>query len=81
MFFSKLLFFPLLYKISCLAENTNSSIVFNEILAAAGRDIVTKDVTRIRGGWPMQDAFFVGILTFASLYLFTYTFDILTHGT
>ncbi|CAD5174693.1 unnamed protein product [Musa acuminata subsp. malaccensis] len=44
--------------ISCLAENTNSSIVFNEILAAAGRDIVTKDVTRIRGGWPMQDAFF-----------------------
>ncbi|KAJ8499621.1 hypothetical protein OPV22_010173 [Ensete ventricosum] len=44
--------------ISCLAENTNSSIVFNEILTAAGRDIVTKDVTRIRGGWPMQDAFF-----------------------
>ncbi|WOL06180.1 protein SHOOT GRAVITROPISM 6 [Canna indica] len=47
-----------LYAISCLAENTNSSLIFNEILVAAGRDIVTKDVSRIRGGWPMQDAFF-----------------------
>ncbi|XP_042457067.1 protein SHOOT GRAVITROPISM 6-like isoform X1 [Zingiber officinale] len=43
--------------ISCLAESTNSSTVFNEILAAAGRDIASKDVSRIRGGWPMQDAF------------------------
>ncbi|XP_042457069.1 protein SHOOT GRAVITROPISM 6-like isoform X3 [Zingiber officinale] len=45
--------------ISCLAESTNSSTVFNEILAAAGRDIASKDVSRIRGGWPMQDAFVV----------------------
>ncbi|KAK9158693.1 hypothetical protein Scep_005267 [Stephania cephalantha] len=43
--------------ISCLAENTSSKIVFNEVLTAAGRDIVTKDITRLRGGWPMQDAF------------------------
>ncbi|KAM7464220.1 hypothetical protein LguiA_032341 [Lonicera macranthoides] len=41
-----------------LAENTDSRIVFNEVLAAAGRDIVTKDVSRLRGGWPMQDAFY-----------------------
>lgn len=44
--------------ISCLAESTNSKVVFNEVLAAAGRDIVTKDVSRLRGGWPMQDAFY-----------------------
>ncbi|KAG6524380.1 hypothetical protein ZIOFF_014289 [Zingiber officinale] len=49
----------LLVDISCLAESTNSSTVFNEILAAAGRDIASKDVSRIRGGWPMQDAFVV----------------------
>lgn len=46
-------------QISSLAENTNSKIVFNEVLAAAGRDIVTKDISRLRGGWPMQDAFYV----------------------
>ncbi|KFK36555.1 hypothetical protein AALP_AA4G138800 [Arabis alpina] len=45
--------------ISALAENTQSSIVFNEVLATAGKDIVTKDITRMRGGWPMQDAFYV----------------------
>ncbi|KAL1209895.1 Protein SHOOT GRAVITROPISM 6 [Cardamine amara subsp. amara] len=44
--------------ISALAENTQSPIVFNEVLATAGRDIVTKDITRMRGGWPMQDAFY-----------------------
>ncbi|KDO46964.1 hypothetical protein CISIN_1g0006553mg, partial [Citrus sinensis] len=44
-------------EISCLAENTNSKIVFNEVLATAGKDIVTKDISRLRGGWPMQDAF------------------------
>ncbi|ESQ52306.1 hypothetical protein EUTSA_v10016131mg [Eutrema salsugineum] len=44
--------------ISALAENTQSSIVFNEVLATAGRDIVTKDITRMRGGWPMQDIFY-----------------------
>lgn len=44
--------------ISSLAENTSSKVVFNEVLAAAGRDIVTKDISRIRGGWPMQDAFY-----------------------
>ncbi|XP_017977199.1 PREDICTED: protein SHOOT GRAVITROPISM 6 isoform X5 [Theobroma cacao] len=43
--------------ISSLSENTNAKIVFNEVLAAAGRDIVTKDISRLRGGWPMQDAF------------------------
>ncbi|KAK1562913.1 hypothetical protein Q3G72_018949 [Acer saccharum] len=44
--------------ISSLAENTNSKVVFNEVLATAGRDIVTKDISRLRGGWPMQDAFY-----------------------
>ncbi|XP_043703621.1 protein SHOOT GRAVITROPISM 6 isoform X1 [Telopea speciosissima] len=44
--------------ISCLAENTNSKVVFNELLAAAGRDIVTKDISRLRGGWPIQDVFY-----------------------
>lgn len=46
-------------KISCLAETTSSLIVFNEVLASAGRDIVTKDISRLRGGWPMHDAFCV----------------------
>jgi hypothetical protein len=31
--------------------------VFDEVLTAAGKDIISKDVTRIRGGWAMQDAF------------------------
>ncbi|KAA8518672.1 hypothetical protein F0562_016146 [Nyssa sinensis] len=44
--------------ISSLAENTSSRIVFNEVLAAAGRDIVSKDISRLPGGWPMQDAFY-----------------------
>ncbi|XP_058077009.1 protein SHOOT GRAVITROPISM 6 isoform X2 [Magnolia sinica] len=44
--------------ICCLAETTSSKVVFNEVLAAAGRDIVTKDISRLRGGWPMQDAFY-----------------------
>ncbi|PSS04621.1 Protein SHOOT GRAVITROPISM like [Actinidia chinensis var. chinensis] len=44
--------------ISSLAENTSSKIVFNEVLAAAGRDIISKDISRLRGGWPMQDAFY-----------------------
>ncbi|XP_041024886.1 protein SHOOT GRAVITROPISM 6 isoform X2 [Juglans microcarpa x Juglans regia] len=44
--------------ISSLAENTSSKVVFNEVLATAGRDIVTKDISRIRGGWSMQDAFY-----------------------
>ncbi|KAI3447537.1 hypothetical protein Pfo_004202 [Paulownia fortunei] len=43
--------------ISSLAENTSSRIVFDEVLAAAERDIATKDVSRLRGGWPIQDAF------------------------
>ncbi|VFQ97621.1 unnamed protein product [Cuscuta campestris] len=43
--------------ICSLAECTNSKIVFNELLAAAGRDMVTKDIQRLRGGWPIQDAF------------------------
>ncbi|CAO2839468.1 unnamed protein product [Amaranthus hypochondriacus] len=44
--------------ICALAENTSSKVVFDEVLATAGRDIVTKDISRLRGGWPMQDAFF-----------------------
>lgn len=51
---------PLLgIKISSLAENTSPKIVFDEVLATAERDIVTKDISRLRGGWPMQDAFYV----------------------
>lgn len=46
-------------KISSLAESTSSKVVFNEVLATSGRDIVTKDISRLRGGWPMQDAFYV----------------------
>ncbi|KAL2487315.1 Protein SHOOT GRAVITROPISM 6 [Abeliophyllum distichum] len=44
--------------ICSLADNTSSRIVFNEVLAAAGRDIATKDVSRLRGGWPIQEAFY-----------------------
>lgn len=51
-------------KISSLAENTSSKVVFNEVLATAGRDIVTKDISRIRGGWSMQDAFYVSAILF-----------------
>ncbi|KAF3441780.1 hypothetical protein FNV43_RR15695 [Rhamnella rubrinervis] len=43
--------------ISSLAENTRTEVVFNEVLAMAGKDLVTKDISRLRGGWPMQDAF------------------------
>uniref|UniRef100_A0A0E0K8R8 Condensin complex subunit 1 C-terminal domain-containing protein n=1 Tax=Oryza punctata TaxID=4537 RepID=A0A0E0K8R8_ORYPU len=43
--------------ISCLAENTNHTVVFNEVLFVAGRDICTKDIARIRGGWAVQDVF------------------------
>lgn len=48
-------------KISSLAENTSSKVVFREVLATAARDIVTKDISRLRGGWPMQDAFYVSL--------------------
>ena len=51
-------------KISSLAENTSSKIVFNEVLATAGRDVVTKDISRLRGGWSMQDAFYVSYIFF-----------------
>ncbi|RDX96367.1 Protein SHOOT GRAVITROPISM 6, partial [Mucuna pruriens] len=44
--------------ISSLAENTSPKTVFDEVLANAGRDTVTKDISRLRGGWPMQDAFY-----------------------
>ncbi|KHN02293.1 HEAT repeat-containing protein 7A like [Glycine soja] len=44
--------------ISSLAENTSPRTVFDEVLAAAGRDTITKDISRLRGGWPMQDAFY-----------------------
>ncbi|XP_022977462.1 protein SHOOT GRAVITROPISM 6 isoform X3 [Cucurbita maxima] len=45
--------------ISSLAENTSPKIVFDEVLATAGRDIVTKDISRLRGGWTIPDAFYV----------------------
>lgn len=57
------------YKISSLAENTSSKIVFDELLASAARDIVTKDISRLRGGWPMQEAFYVSIWCSASFLL------------
>ncbi|XP_061964637.1 protein SHOOT GRAVITROPISM 6 isoform X5 [Populus nigra] len=44
--------------IASLAESTSSNIVFDEVLATAGKDVVTKDISRLRGGWPMQDAFY-----------------------
>lgn len=51
-------------KISCLAENTRTKVVFNEVLAMAGRDLVTKDISRLCGGWPMQDAFHVSTILY-----------------
>lgn len=56
--------------ICSLAENTSSKAVFNEVVAAAGRDIVTKDISRLRGGWPMQDAFYA----FSQHTMLTYSF-------
>ncbi|CAJ2632513.1 unnamed protein product [Trifolium pratense] len=44
--------------IASLAETTSAKTVFDEVLATAGKDIVTKDISRLRGGWPMQDAFY-----------------------
>ncbi|ONL93633.1 Protein SHOOT GRAVITROPISM 6 [Zea mays] len=44
--------------ISCLAENTNHVVVFDEVLSVAGKDICTKDIPRIRGGWAIQDVFY-----------------------
>ena len=56
---------PLLAKkISSLAENTSPKTVFDEVLATAGRDTITKDISRLRGGWPMQDAFYVSLIVF-----------------
>ncbi|XP_071701301.1 protein SHOOT GRAVITROPISM 6 [Rutidosis leptorrhynchoides] len=47
-----------LVAISSLAEHTSPRVVFNEVLTAAARDIVTKDIHRMPGGWPMQDVFY-----------------------
>ncbi|KAI3706697.1 hypothetical protein L6452_24616 [Arctium lappa] len=47
-----------LVAISSLAEHTSPRVVFSEVLTAAARDIVTKDILRMPGGWPMQDAFY-----------------------
>ncbi|XP_050910531.1 protein SHOOT GRAVITROPISM 6 isoform X7 [Lathyrus oleraceus] len=44
--------------IASLAESTSAKTVFDEVLATAGKDIITKDISRLRGGWPMQDAFY-----------------------
>ncbi|KAL9672971.1 hypothetical protein QQ045_029224 [Rhodiola kirilowii] len=57
--------------ISCLAEITSSKTVFTEVLIATEKDIMRKDITRLRGGWPKQEAFHAfsqhGVL--ASLFL------------
>ncbi|KAH0739522.1 hypothetical protein KY290_038227 [Solanum tuberosum] len=45
--------------ICSFAENTSSRIVFDEVLVAARKDIARKDISRLRGGWPIQDAFHV----------------------
>ncbi|XP_047159753.1 protein SHOOT GRAVITROPISM 6-like [Vigna umbellata] len=67
--------------ISSLAENTSSKTVFDEVLATAGRDTITKDISRLRGGWPMQDAFYVSLIVLESvlfllesLFLISYIF-------
>lgn len=38
------------------------------MLSAAERDIATKDVSRLRGGWPVQDAFHVNFLFLKSIH-------------
>lgn len=43
---------------SYLAECTAAHVVFNEVLVTSARDIIMKDVSRLRGGWPMQEAFY-----------------------
>lgn len=43
--------------VCCLAEHTQAKLVFDELLAAAERDLMTKDVSRLRGGWPVQESF------------------------
>eukprot|EP00249_Psilotum_nudum_P022767 c28637_g1_i1 orf=1-4821(+) len=43
----------------CLAQHTHAHLVFSELLAAAEKDIMNKDVSRFRGGWPIQEAFIV----------------------
>lgn len=40
-------------KIFVLVENTSLNVVFNELLVIVGRDIVIKDIFRLRGGWLM----------------------------
>ena len=50
--------------ISSLSENTSSKIAFNDVLVTAGRDVVTKDISRLHGGWSMQDAFYVSYICF-----------------
>lgn len=52
-------------------------IVFNEVLATAGRDIVTKDISRLRGGWPMQDAFYVSFMWLSLVALYGHIFMLL----
>lgn len=66
-------------KISSLAENTSTKVVFNEVLAMAGRDLVTKDISRLRGGWSMQDAFYVSKIGFSArtLHYMHYFFNLL----
>ncbi|KAL6649216.1 hypothetical protein ACP70R_013440 [Stipagrostis hirtigluma subsp. patula] len=40
------------------SESTNHIVVFDEVLSVAGRDICTKDIPRIHGGWAIQDVFY-----------------------
>lgn len=71
---------PLLAKkISSLAEKTSPKIVFHEVLATAGRDIITKDISRLRGGWPMQDAFYVSQSSVLTTHFFNFYLSRLDH--
>ncbi|KAL3699532.1 hypothetical protein R1sor_017554 [Riccia sorocarpa] len=46
----------LLNSISCLAENAQAKVVFDELLICAEKDATKKDTVR-RGAWPLQEAY------------------------
>lgn len=57
---------------SSLAEKTSPKVVFHEVLATSGMDIVTKDISMMRGGWPMQDAFYVSNFSSDKIYVLSF---------
>jgi len=66
-----------------LAESTSAKTVFDEVLATAGKDIVTKDISRLRGGWPMQDAFYVSLSFFSNKHispLLNFNYNLFSHN-